>query len=139
MSAPNGARGRQSGRRVVLPGADELFRSTGDEPSARSRTAGRGSGDKASGKLTVVEAPESNDAGGAGLTSSRRERHDEKITVYISEDELLQLERARLALRADHGLAVDRGRVVREALTYMLDDLNRNGEASLLVRQLREG
>ena len=38
-------------------------------------------------------------------------RHDEKITVYISKEELLALETARLTLRG-HGLAVDRGRIV---------------------------
>ena len=47
---------------------------------------------------------------------SGRERHDEKITVYCSPDELIDLEQARLTLRGDHGMAVDRGRIVREAL-----------------------
>jgi hypothetical protein len=31
---------------------------------------------------------------------SGRERHDEKITVYLSPDELLDLDQARLQLRA---------------------------------------
>src|SRR6202000_1130258 len=48
--------------------------------------------------------------------ASGRERHDEKITVYCSPEELLDLETARLRLRGEHGLAVDRGRIVREAL-----------------------
>ena len=38
------------------------------------------------------------------------------MTVYVTAQELLDLEHARLALRAEHGLAVDRGRLVREAL-----------------------
>ena len=66
-----------------------------------------------------------------------RERHDEKITVYISPDELLDLEHARLTLRGDHGLAVDRGRIVREALAVVLADLDAKGESSILVRRLR--
>ena len=38
------------------------------------------------------------------------------MTVYVSADELLDLEHARLSLRRDHGVAVDRGRMVREAI-----------------------
>ena len=45
-----------------------------------------------------------------------RTKHDEKITVYISADELLALETARLTLRGQHGVAADRGRIVREAI-----------------------
>jgi hypothetical protein len=66
-----------------------------------------------------------------------RQRHEEKITVYVSSLELVELERARLLLRADHGLAVDRGRLVREALAVVLADLDERGEASVLVRRLR--
>jgi hypothetical protein len=69
---------------------------------------------------------------------SGRERHDEKITVYCSPDELLDLESARLTLRAEHGLAIDRGRIVREAVAVVLADLEAKGEASILVRRLRE-
>ncbi len=69
---------------------------------------------------------------------SGRERHDEKITVYCSPEELLDLESARLNLRADHGLAIDRGRIVREAVAVVLADLEAKGEASILVRRLRE-
>ena len=68
---------------------------------------------------------------------SGRERHDEKITVYVSQDELMDLEHARLMLRGDHGLPVDRGRVVREALAVVLADFEAKGEASILVRRLR--
>lgn len=69
---------------------------------------------------------------------SGRERHEEKITVYCSPQELVDLETARLQLRADHGLAVDRGRIVREALAVVLADLEAKGEASILVRRLRQ-
>lgn len=67
---------------------------------------------------------------------SGRERHDEKITVYCSPEELLDLEGARLSLRAEHGLVVDRGRIVREALAVVLADLAAKGDASVLVRRL---
>jgi hypothetical protein len=69
---------------------------------------------------------------------SGRQRHDEKITVYCSAEELVDLEHARLALRAEHGLAVDRGRIVREAVAVVLADLEAKGESSILVRRLRE-
>jgi hypothetical protein len=66
-----------------------------------------------------------------------RTKHDEKITVYISADELLALEGARLALRGEHGVAADRGRIVREAIAVILADLADRGDDSVLVRRLR--
>jgi hypothetical protein len=74
---------------------------------------------------------------GANRRPSGRERHDEKITVYVSAEELMDLEHARLVLRGEHGLAVDRGRIVREAVAVVLADLESRGEASILVRRLR--
>ena len=107
-------------RRVSLPGASELFRPTQApdlvpvapptaEPSTAPAPAGRGTG---------------------------RVRHDEKITVYVSSDELLALEQARLTLRAEYGMAVDRGRIVREAIAALLEDLQDQGASSELVRRL---
>jgi hypothetical protein len=66
-----------------------------------------------------------------------RTKHDEKITVYISADELLALETARLTLRGQHGVAADRGRIVREAIAVILADLDERGEESVLVRRLK--
>jgi hypothetical protein len=68
---------------------------------------------------------------------AERAKHDEKITVYISADELVALEGARLALRAQHGVAADRGRIVREAISVLLADLAERGEESVLVQRLR--
>jgi hypothetical protein len=60
------------------------------------------------------------------------------MTVYVTSEELLRIEHARLALRSGHGLAVDRGRLVREALALVLTDLEAHGEQSALVRRLSE-
>jgi hypothetical protein len=49
---------------------------------------------------------------------------------------LLELERARLALRS-YGISVDRGRIVREALAVVLADVDAVGEDSLLAQRLR--
>ena len=68
--------------------------------------------------------------------TSGRERHDEKITVYVSSEELIALERLRLDLRAEHGLAVDRGRIVRAAIASALAAIDAEGEASDVVRRL---
>ena len=65
-------------------------------------------------------------------------RHDEKMTVYITSDELLDLEHTRLSLRRSHGLAVDRGRVVREAIAIALADFDQNGDDSVIVQRLRD-
>ena len=67
-----------------------------------------------------------------------RTRHEEKITVYCSAEELLALETARLTLRGQHGVAADRGRIVREAINVLLADLEVHGEDSVLVRRLRQ-
>jgi hypothetical protein len=72
-------------------------------------------------------------------TPSGRQRHDEKITVYLSSGELLELERTRLELRARHGIGIDRGRIVREAIAIALAEFDANGETSVLVRRLASG
>jgi hypothetical protein len=184
-------------RRPSLPGAAELFRSTGGpggapetpEPAEPRRTP-----DRAADRLTRLGTPRDEEApstpddfetgaplralsaepapaapmrglrpsteddfadpartparirqtrrqplrGGADRRPSGREKHDEKITVYCSAEELFDLERARLALRGDHGMVVDRGRIVREAVAVVLADLDAKGESSILVRRLRE-
>jgi hypothetical protein len=70
--------------------------------------------------------------------ASGRESHPQKITVYLSGAELMELERARLALRS-YGIPVDRGRIVREALAVLLADLDSEGEDSVVARRLRDG
>ncbi len=58
------------------------------------------------------------------------------MTVYVTADELLDLEHARLSLRRAHGIAVDRGRLVREAISIVLADLDERGADSDLVGRL---
>lgn len=70
-------------------------------------------------------------------SGSGRQNHDEKVTFYCTAEELIALERARLALR-EYGTGVDRGRIVREALSIVLDDLDRAGADSLLVERLND-
>jgi hypothetical protein len=67
--------------------------------------------------------------------TSGRVRHDEKVTVYLTSDELLDIEHARLALRRQ-GIAVDRGRLIRQAVALALADLDEHGEDSSLVHRL---
>jgi hypothetical protein len=92
---------------VSLPGVAELFRPVGPGP-----------------------------ASDPGRQVSGREAHSQKITVYLSADEFLDLERARLALRA-HGIGVDRGRLVREAIAVLIADLGAGIDASVIARRLR--
>jgi hypothetical protein len=144
---------RTSPRRVSVPAADALFRPadpTPEELAAEAHTAHvRAVPDSA---VDAVDAADRADgAGGAhradgadgadGVSRRRpsgRVRHDEKMTVYVTSEELVDLEHARLALRRDHGLAVDRGRLVREALSLVLADLEHNGLDSMLVQRLTE-
>ncbi|GAB3301105.1 hypothetical protein [Parasphingorhabdus pacifica] len=118
-------------RRSSLPGAAELFRTTSPgQPGRVGVSGGVVPADTGSTRTGPAEK--------AGRVDSGRRKHDAKITVYVSDEELLGLEQARLALRADHGIAVDRGRVVREAVAVVLADLGERGEDSVLVRRLRE-
>ncbi|CAL9413239.1 hypothetical protein [Streptomyces griseomycini] len=104
---------------------------------SRSRTAA-GSGRRQAAREGAAAAAAPRKRGrAAARRPSGRERHDEKITVYVSAEELMDLEHARLVLRGEHGLAVDRGRIVREAVAVVLADLETRGEASILVRRLR--
>ena len=132
-------------RRANLPGADELFRSTAPALSsvpAQSETPAplvppaiatpkapsskKGVRTIARRRVTTVDR-----------SPSGRERHDEKITVYLSPDELFELDQARLQLRGDLGLAVDRGRIVRESIAVIIADLEAKGDQSILARRLR--
>jgi hypothetical protein len=100
------AAGRRRSRRVSLPGVAELLRSAAPGPD-----------------------------GGDQRLASGREKHTQKITVYLSAEELLDLERARLALLR-YGAAADRGRIVREAIAVLLADLDAQGRDSLLARRI---
>lgn len=141
-------------RRASLPGADELFRATGansnaatppsapalprdvreDPVAATAPTTGATATDEGDRELHAVPRRRSR---GADRRPTGRERHDEKITVYCSADELIDLERARLTLRGDYGIAVDRGRIVREAISLILEDLEARGGESPLIRRLQ--
>ncbi len=116
-------------RRVSLLAADDLFRKTGDQSRVRA----------------VPDSPEPDveqgdaDAGPATRKPSGRVRHDEKMTVYVTSDELLDLEHTRLMLRRHQGMAIDRGRLVREAVAMVLADYQEHGDESALVRRLIDG
>ena len=112
-------------RRVSLPSADELFR-----PTAPGEAAGAAPEQPAPAPVPEPEEPAKKPSG--------RVRHDEKMTVYITSDELMDLEHARLSLRRSHSLAVDRGRVVREAIAIALADFEQNGDDSVIVQRLRD-
>jgi hypothetical protein len=115
-------------RRVSLPTADDLFRPTSEEDDTEAAPA-----------VAAVPSPsarKSPKAKAAPRQPSGRVRHDEKMTVYVTADELVDIEHARLNLRRHHGLAVDRGRLVREALAIVLADLELHGDDSELVRRL---
>jgi hypothetical protein len=125
-------------RRVILPGADELFRSTGSVQRAPENDHDATSAANSAGNTAVAtETPTPTARLSGPRHPSGRQRHDEKITVYVSPAELVDLEHARLILRANHSLAIDRGRIVREALAVVLADLEAKGEQSILVRRLR--
>jgi hypothetical protein len=101
------AAGRGRSRRVSIPGVAELLRPAAPDP---------------------VDSDERQATG--------RERHDQKITVYLSAAELLDIEHARLALRR-FGFVIDRGRLVREAIAILLADLDARGKDSLVARRIR--
>lgn len=113
--------------RASLPGAEELFRPTRTTKPQRKESISR---QEAKSTTLQVAAPE---AAGA---AKKAPRHDEKITFYCTADDLMALESARLKLRSEHGIAADRGRIVRAAVAYVLEDFSARGDDSILVRRL---
>ena len=111
---------------MSLPAADDLFRPT-------TPTQGPNGVDDS----TAADAAPANSQESPGDTKpSGRVRHDEKMTIYVTANELFAIEQARLVLRGTHGHAVDRGRLVREAVAIALADLDERGENSVLVQRL---
>jgi hypothetical protein len=126
-------------RRVSLPTADDLFRPT-VVPDPVDADTGATGGDTARADPDGAPSTDGTDAEPAPVkgTGSGRVRHDEKMTVYITSDELLDIEHARLSLRRSHSLGVDRGRLVRAAVAIALADLEANAGDSVLVQRLSE-
>jgi len=124
-------------RRVSLPSADDLFRATDDDDAEVERLASAPRKAKRGPVRAVPDRPEEPEPPSKRRPSGRV-RHDEKMTVYITSGELLDIEHARLSLRSEQGLAVDRGRLVREAIAIVLADLEANGADSALVGRLTE-
>lgn len=124
-------------RRVSLPSADDLFRSA---PAAGEPAVQPGTPEPAGvADVAGPSGPAVPDQPDVPRRPSGRVRHDEKMTVYVTSEELVDIEHARLALRRSHGLAVDRGRLVRVAVALALADLEAQGESSGLVRRLSDG
>lgn len=118
-------------RRASLPGADELFRRTAGEQRSAAPEA-RPVEDKST-RLQVAESPHP-----PAETQRKAPRHDEKVTFYCTSEDLMALEKARLTLRSEHGVAADRGRIVRAALAYVLEDFEARSHDSILLRKLTE-
>ena len=135
-------------KRASLPGADELFRTTSlpkeetqpqeDQstyqqiPSRHQTAAPQPARTRPQSTQRFIDKESKLQVPRQG---SGRQRHEEKITFYCTQEELLALERARLTLR-EFGIGADRGRIVREALSYTLADLDANGQASILADRL---
>jgi hypothetical protein len=119
---------------VRVPATDDLFRPTAvpDQPAEEAAPTASDVVELPTSQQSPVEKP------ATGRTASGRVRHDEKMTVYVTSDELLDLEHARLELRRHHGVAADRGRIVRAAIAMALADLDAHGADSTLVRRLTE-
>lgn len=119
-------------RRASLPGADELFRPTGSPrrgaAAEREDKSPSPQGEKST-NLQVAEAPAS---------GRKAPRHETKVTFYCTNADLTALDQTRLTLRAEHGVGADRGKVVRAALSYVLEDFEARGEDSILLRRLQE-
>lgn len=125
-------------RRAALPGADELFRATSTAGAAAEAATSPVPAEQGTVVAEPTRATTLRPVRGAHSQPSGRERHDEKITVYLSADELVALDEAKAALFRDHQLKVDRGRIVREAVAVVIADLASKGDHGILVRRLRE-
>ena len=121
-------------RRASLPGADELFRPTGSPRRGAAAEREDKSPRRQSEKSTNLQVAEPAPAPGG----KKAPRHETKVTFYCKNSDLTALDQARLTLRAEHGVGADRGKVVRTALAYVLEDFEARGEDSILLRRLQE-
>ena len=121
-------------RRASLPGAEELFRRTsGSERAKGSRDPAPAPKEDKSTKLQVAKTTETPSG-----TAQKAPKHNEKVTFYCTREDLMALEKTRLRLRSDFGLGADRGKIVRAALSYVLEDFEAREDDSILLRQLSE-
>jgi len=122
-------------RRASLPGAEELFRRTTRSTEAPSDPAGR---PEATPKLSqqVAKSTKLQVASTDAAATPKAPKHDEKVTFYCTGEDLMALERARLKLRSEHGVSADRGRIVRAALAYVLEDFDARADDAILLREL---
>lgn len=120
-------------RRASLPGADELFRRTSNVDRAPEETRTEVA---KSPNLQVADPAPAQPAVDERPAPKKGPKHDEKVTFYCTADDLTSIEKARLELRAKHGIGVDRGKIVRAALAYVLEDFEARSEDSILLRRL---
>ena len=124
-------------RRASLPGAEELFRRTSAEKAVAAEPK------------EPAPAPNHKSLSRQGYKSPlrwRRKRpppkkapkHEEKITFYCTGDDLMALEKTRLELRSEHGVAADRGRSSEPRSSYVLEDFAARSHDSILLRKLQE-
>ena len=104
-------------KRASLPGASELFGGSKPKTGAAKKSA------KETGKPAPVTG---------------RQKHDQRITVYLSSDDLFALEGATLEVRRRLGASVDRGRLVRAAIAVALADLEAHGDDAAVLTALAE-
>lgn len=71
------------------------------------------------------------------MSTSGRTNHGEKITVYLTPDELARLDKLVCHIKHDLGIKVDRSRVVREAIAILRDDIHQHSSKGTSVRRLR--
>jgi hypothetical protein len=115
--------------RASLPGAEELFRRTSPD---KKPAVSRQQESKATNLQVATVPPEAN------VADRKGPKHEEKVTFYCTPSDLLALDGARLKLRGEHGIAADRGRIVRAALSYVLEDFDARAEDSILLRRLAD-
>ncbi|MGH2755223.1 MAG: hypothetical protein ACRDLB_12445 [Actinomycetota bacterium] len=121
-------------RRASLPGADELFRrTTADKAAVEPKDPAPEPQVAKSTRLQVATPVETDQA-----APRKAPKHEEKITFYCTRDDLMELEKTRLGLRSEHGVAADRGKIVRAALSYVLEDFAARSSDSILLRKLQE-
>ena len=122
--------------RASLPGAEELFRRTSPEKVAPRKPSSPDRQDAKSTKLQVASEPAETASRAPESAPKKAPRHEEKVTFYCTAEDLMAIEQTRLKLRAEHGVAADRGRIVRAALAYVLEDFEARADDSILLRRL---
>ena len=76
--------------------------------------------------------------GRARIPGSSSEKHDSKGTFYLTEANLLAIDRMRLDLRSRFGLRLNKSGLIRAAICHLAETLAQGGDLPICLQREQE-